>query len=107
MAENVRRFQIMALLQAARARKLGLKLDEAKSWGLTRAIFYAAARHGFRAHKSKYLSPGGEAEHEEKKRLQPDHFYVLGGERANLAPPASKKSPSQGVLRFEMGGKVQ
>lgn len=43
----VGRFQVMALLQAARARALGYPLDEAKSFGLNRAIFYAAAKRGF------------------------------------------------------------
>lgn len=42
------RFQVMALLQAARAFVLGLPLEQAKSWGLNRAIFYAAAKRGFR-----------------------------------------------------------
>jgi hypothetical protein len=99
MAQGVRRFQVMALLQAARAFRLGLKLDEAKSWGLSRAIFYAAARHGFRRKREQYLSAGNEAEAEERKRVRPGQFYVLGGERANLAAPSSK-----GELRFQMGG---
>lgn len=43
----VGRFQVMAILQAARAKILGLPLDSAKSWGLNRAIFYAAAKRGF------------------------------------------------------------
>jgi len=43
----VGRFQVMATLQAARAFVLGLSLDSAKSWGLNRAIFYAAAKRGF------------------------------------------------------------
>lgn len=42
----VGRFQVMALLQAARARALGYRLDEAESFGLNRAIFYAAAKRG-------------------------------------------------------------
>jgi hypothetical protein len=42
------RFQVMALLQAARAYTLGLPLESARSWGLNRAIFYAAAERGFR-----------------------------------------------------------
>ncbi len=42
------RFQVMALLQAARAHVLGYPLDEAKSFGLNRAIFYAAAKKGFK-----------------------------------------------------------
>jgi hypothetical protein len=43
----VGRFQVMATLQAARAYVLGLPLDSAKSFGLNRAIFYAAAKKGF------------------------------------------------------------
>ena len=42
------RFQVMALLQAARAKVLGYPLDEAQSFGLNRAIFYAAAKRGFK-----------------------------------------------------------
>jgi hypothetical protein len=102
MAQGVRRFQIMALLQAARAVRLGLRVDEAKSWGLNRAIFYAAARHGFRGKRAQYLSPGNEAEAEERKQTRPDQFYVLGGERGNLAGKGPK-----GILRFQMGGQVQ
>jgi hypothetical protein len=44
----VGRFQVMALLQAARAKVLGYSLDEAQSFGLNRAIFYAAAKRGFK-----------------------------------------------------------
>lgn len=44
----VGRFQIMATLQAARAYVLGMSITSAKSWGLNRAIFYAAAKKGFR-----------------------------------------------------------
>jgi len=44
----VGRFQVMATLQAARAYALGYSLDEAKSFGLNRAIFYAAAKKGFK-----------------------------------------------------------
>src|SRR5437667_5176547 len=41
-------FQVMALLQAARAYSLGLPLESAHSWGLNRAVFYAAAKRGFK-----------------------------------------------------------
>lgn len=44
----VGRFQVMATLQAARAFVLGLPLDLSMSWGLNRAIFYAAAKRGFK-----------------------------------------------------------
>jgi len=45
------RFQVMATLQAARAYALGYSLAEAKSFGLNRAIFYAAAKKGFKIFK--------------------------------------------------------
>ncbi|MFQ5905014.1 MAG: hypothetical protein ACE5JA_00410 [bacterium] len=42
------RFQVMATLQAARAKMLGMNVAEAKSRGLNGAIFYAAAKRGFK-----------------------------------------------------------
>jgi hypothetical protein len=39
----------MATLQAARAYVLGLSMTSSKSFGLNRAIFYAAAKRGFKA----------------------------------------------------------
>lgn len=45
---RVRRFQVMAVLQAARAYVLGKPIETAKSFGLNRAIFYAAAKRGFK-----------------------------------------------------------
>jgi hypothetical protein len=45
---KIGRFQVMATLQAARAYCLGKSLEEAKSFGLNRAIFYAAAKRGFK-----------------------------------------------------------
>ena len=53
---KVGRFQVMAVLQAARARELGFSQTRAKSWGLNRAIFYAAAKRGF---KHATQRPGG------------------------------------------------
>jgi len=53
----VGRFQVMAVLQAARAYLLGLPLASAKSWGLNRAIFYAAAKKGFLKIKAKPQKP--------------------------------------------------
>lgn len=44
---GISRFIVMAILQAARARRLGLERDASHSWGLNRAIFYAAAKSGF------------------------------------------------------------
>lgn len=53
---KVTRFVVMAVLQAARASAMGLARDAAYSWGLNRAIFYAAAKKGFSA------SPSGTGE---------------------------------------------
>ena len=50
---KVGRFQVMATLQAARAYVLGLPLESAKSFGLNRAIFYAAAKKGFTGARKK------------------------------------------------------
>jgi hypothetical protein len=47
-AGRINRFVVMAMLQAARAHELGLPVDASYSWGLNRAIFYAAAKRGFR-----------------------------------------------------------
>ncbi|MGC8977335.1 MAG: hypothetical protein ACP5OB_06905 [Candidatus Ratteibacteria bacterium] len=49
----VGRFQVMAVLQAARAFVLGYPLSSAKSFGLNRAIFYAAAKKGFKVSRPK------------------------------------------------------
>src|SRR2546428_13099724 len=46
--KGINRFCVMATLQAARAYLLGLRMDEAYSWGLNRSIFYAAAKRGFK-----------------------------------------------------------
>lgn len=43
--EKIGRFQVMALLQAARYYILKGELEKAKSFGLNRAIFYAWAKH--------------------------------------------------------------
>jgi hypothetical protein len=52
----VGRFQVMATLQAARAYVLGMPITSAKSFGLQRAIFYAAAKRGFKG-KSRVQPP--------------------------------------------------
>ena len=48
MQRGISRFIVMAMLQAARAKRLGLPTESAYSWGLNRAIFYAAAKAGFK-----------------------------------------------------------
>ncbi|MFI5414054.1 MAG: hypothetical protein ACHQ16_00015 [Candidatus Lutacidiplasmatales archaeon] len=69
---RVTRFVVMAMLQAARAYSLGLPREVAYSWGLNRAIFYAAAKRGFRG----------------------------GAPEGGTAPKAATKSPAREVYRL-------
>ncbi len=99
----VGRFQIMALLQAARAHLLGLPEPSAYSFGLNRAIFYAAAKRGF---KKKAMAPPQRLQirHHplkppEEITARPEPFY-LGDEMAYAV-----KLP-EGLL-FVIGGEVQ
>jgi hypothetical protein len=52
---TVGRFQVMATLQAARAYLLGKSLCTAKSFGLNRALFYAATKKDLRQRKIQNL----------------------------------------------------
>ena len=82
---RVTRFVVMAMLQAARAEALGLGKESAYSWGLNRAIFYAAAKRGFRRGSS--VSGGSSAAPPE--RSSPREAYHLGDEEA-FRDPASE-----------------
>ncbi len=53
----VGRFQVMATLQAARLFALGKSVETAKSFGLNRAIFYAAAKKGFKFERHAKAPP--------------------------------------------------
>lgn len=81
----VGRFQVMALLQAARAYVLGLPRESAYSWGLNRAIFYAAAKKGFKKAlpppRLEELFPQRRAEEIERLR-KGFGVYHLGDEMA-------------------------
>ena len=94
------RFQVMAILQAARAYRLGLNIEEAKSFGLNRAIFYAAAKYGFGSKRgSKYgKSRSGGA----RKKIKPEKYsiYQLGDETAYVITKEGKR-------QFVMGNQVQ
>jgi hypothetical protein len=90
---KVSRFQVMALLQAARAYVLGLPLESAYSWGLNRAIFIAAAKRGFKGGSGG--SPGGPARTSKRRDT-----YFLGDDMAF-------KSEKESVLLFTIGGEVQ
>jgi hypothetical protein len=89
----VGRFQIMSLLQAARAYALGLPLESAYSWGLNRATFIAAAKRGFKAGTGGSSSGSGQGGKMEQT-------YSLGDDFAF-------KTEKDGVILFTFGGKVQ
>lgn len=82
---RVTRFVVMAMLQAARAEFLGLSRDSAFSWGLNRAIFYAAAKRGFRGSTPTVgVSPGEAAERPTRE------VYRLGDEEAYRDPKSKQ-----------------
>jgi hypothetical protein len=97
----VGRFQVMALLQAARAKNLGYPLDEAESFGLNRAIFYAAAKRGFKGATSA-KHPGEQHVFKEApaesvtRTIQED---AIGNEKAYYVEKEGKK-------RYVMGDEV-
>ncbi|HDH63143.1 MAG TPA: hypothetical protein ENF66_00445 [Firmicutes bacterium] len=101
---KIGRFQVMATLQAARAYVLGLSLEEAKSFGLNRAIFYAAAKRGF---KEKVKEPKGflikekGLRKEEIERIQKTFsIFKLGDEMAYSVEIDGKRY-------FVIGGEIQ
>ena len=85
----------MAVLQAARARVLGLPLASARSWGLNRAIFYAAAKRGFKGAAGAApgpVRPKGARAAPAEFRLGDDKAYKVTVERKTL---------------FTIGGEIQ
>ena len=93
-ALRINRFTVMAMLQAARARHLGLPAEAAFSWGLNRAIFYAAAKRGFRG------AGGGGKTGEPPARPDAGTAYSLGEDMAY-------RDPSSPRLFFSIGGETQ
>jgi hypothetical protein len=97
---RITRFQVMATLQAARARYFGLDPDEAKSWGINRALFYAEAKSRWAEAKAigakRPIIPEFEIarEHHELE-------YQLGGEKTYVT-----RGPRIG-LRFRFGNRTQ
>ncbi len=78
---TIGRFQVMALLQAARYYLLKGDLERAKSFGLNRAIFYAwAKRTGGRRHRSAGAS------HYSRVPSKSERVESLGDERAYVSP---------------------
>ncbi|MCD6521395.1 hypothetical protein J7K56_01295 [Candidatus Calescamantes bacterium] len=102
----VGRFQVMAVLQAARAYRLGLPLESAKSWGLNRAIFYAAAKKGLFKRK---LTPGEvtppliKGWTEEKVKEAVEKTFKI----TNLGDEMGYSIEIDGKPFFVIGGKVQ
>jgi len=81
----------MATLQAARAKVLGLPVATAKSWGLNRAIYYAAAKRGFK---------GGKGPAKPKQYTRSFGEFFLGDDRAY-------KVTAGGKTLFTIGGEIQ
>jgi hypothetical protein len=87
----------MAVLQAARASALGLPAASARSWGLNRAIFYAAAKRGFKGTPGKAPAPvpvksGG--------RRAAVREFMLGDDKAY-------RVTVEGKALFTIGGEIQ
>jgi hypothetical protein len=98
---TISRFQVMAVLQAARAKTLGLPDDSAYSWGLNRAIFYAAAKRGFRGGSTRGEKSVAGQQKAGGEKVEPDEFY-LGDEKAFVGPSSKKSEPV-----FEIGSEPQ
>jgi len=89
----------MATLQAARALILGLSDDLAKSWGLNRAIFYAAAKRGFK--EKPIAAPPRSWERIERRPVEETRdAYFLGDEMAYKATQGER-------TYFTIGGELQ
>ncbi len=102
----VGRFQVMATLQAARAYVLGLPIESAKSWGLNRAIFYAAAKKGFFKGKiiDRKITPSRfkkEIEKEFKKEIA-ETFEIM-----HLGDEMAYSVKLKGRVYFIIGNEIQ
>ncbi len=90
-AAGVGRFQVMALLQAARYYILHKDINKAKSYGLNRAIFYAWAKyHGphtmaWKRAKIEELLRRGSIETKRKSKC-PEGFIEVLGECVQVGP---------------------
>jgi hypothetical protein len=86
----------MSMLQAARAEALGLDHDSALSWGLNRAIFFAAAKRGFKGGAASARREKTKKTREEGEKPT----YYLGDEMAYV-------DEKNGKLYFTIGGDTQ
>ena len=94
---GINRFCVMATLQAARAHLLGLKLEEAYSWGLNKAIFYAAAKRGFKGGSGRTSEL--KATENRPPEARPNVF--------RLGDDIAFREVRGGRMLFTIGGKVQ
>ena len=102
----VGRFQVMATLQAARAYVLGMPVASAKSFGLNRAIFYAAAKRGFKGKgvpkpPAEFTSKKKEYSEREIKKMQKSFTMTSVGDEAAYSVDIDNKK------FFVIGSKVQ
>lgn len=101
----VGRFQVMATLQAARAYVLGKDISTAKSFGLNRAIFYAAAKKGFKGAKDVtpteiILKRKKVSEEKLKKIRESFKIETIGDEMAYAVE-------IDGKVYYTIGGEIQ
>jgi len=100
MSPRIGRFQVMAILQTARAFYLGLPEELAKSWGLNRAIFYAAAKRGFKAFRMKRPTPRITRVGAPRRYPPREEVFQLGEEMAYRVKVGDN-------FYFTIGGEVQ
>ncbi|MGB9758656.1 MAG: hypothetical protein ACP5IT_02220 [Thermoproteota archaeon] len=82
---KIGRFQVMALLQAARYYLLMKDFEKALSFGLNRAIFYAWAKRALKARPSKTGLKSTREVSGEKKEIGEEKIFFLGNEGAYLS----------------------
>jgi len=92
------RFQVMALLQAARYYILTGDLEKAKSWGLNRAIFYAWA---------KYYGPGKQSVVARKARSYTVRLREVGEDEVEWLEVGGEKAMVSKNGWFVIGGVEQ
>lgn len=112
--DGIGRFQVMALLQAARYYLLTGDLDKAKSFGLNRAIFYAwAKKHGGKISSKKIMGAGasvaGSASKEQEFHLgdevafiSKNGWFAIGGQEQRPEDYDSQIAKRiEGVVKYE------
>ncbi len=82
------RFQVMALLQAARYYLLTGDMERAKSWGLNRAIFYAWAKYYGPSRRPVAAIERRAARYSSGARVREEEarWVEVGGEKAMVSP---------------------